>query len=249
MAGTDNSSEVLGYNIFTGDPDVFSKGFTRVICTINPHSYVLAEKDKDFRDALMSSDILLPDGVGFVIAAKILNGLKIKRITGSDIHRILIEYLDSKKGSCFYLGSGPVTLEKIKERLAKEHPSVRAGFYSPPFTPAFTEEENHAMIKAVNDSNPEILFVGMTAPRQEKWVRANRDLLNARLICPVGAVFDFYAGTVKRPGKFWLKTGLEWLPRLLREPRRLWYRTFISAPLFIFTVFLHKLRKALGSAG
>ena len=109
------------------------------------------------------------------------------------------------------------------------------------------------MINAVNEFNPDVLFVGMTAPKQEKWVYENRHLINAPVICSIGAVFDFYAGTVKRPGKFWISIGLEWLPRLLREPRRLWRRTFISTPLFIWFVLREKLRirynilKVLGS--
>ena len=89
------------------------------------------------------------------------------------------------------------------------------------------------MISAVNSFAPDALFVGMTAPKQEKWVHEHRDRLNAPLICPVGAVFDFYAGTVRRSGEFWIRMGLEWLPRLIREPKRLWRRNFISTPLFL----------------
>ena len=78
----------------------------------------------------------------------------------------------------------------------------------------------------------------MTAPKQEKWVHQHRDKLNVPLICPVGAVFDFYAGTVQRSGEFWIRMGLEWLPRLLREPKRLWKSNFVSTPLFLF--YLHQ---------
>lgn len=237
-----STSGILGYQVFTGDIDFFSDGFHGIINTINPHSYIVSRSDEEFSKVLLQSDILLPDGIGIVLAARVLAGAKIKRITGSDIHRILLSYLDKQKGSCFYFGSGKNTLDKIKERLSKEHPGISAGFFSPPFKPVFTDEENLEMIKIINDFNPEILFVGMTAPRQEKWVYRNRSLLNAKIICPVGAVFDFYAGTVKRPGKFWLNTGLEWLPRLLREPGRLWKRTLISTPLFVWYVFIEKIR-------
>jgi N-acetylglucosaminyldiphosphoundecaprenol N-acetyl-beta-D-mannosaminyltransferase len=237
-----NSVSILGYKIFTGNVDSFSNGFQGVICTINPHSYIVATKDDEFRRALLKSDALIPDGIGIVFASRVLTGKSIRRITGSDIHRILISYLDRTKGSCFYFGSAGTTLGKIKQRLSREHPGVTAGFCSPPFKSFFTHEEDLSMIKTINDFNPEILFVGMTAPRQEKWIHKNRHLLKAKLICPVGAVFDFYAGTVKRPGKFWLNTGLEWLPRLLREPRRLWHRNFISTPLFIWFVIKERIR-------
>jgi N-acetylglucosaminyldiphosphoundecaprenol N-acetyl-beta-D-mannosaminyltransferase len=102
------------------------------------------------------------------------------------------------------------------------------------------------MIDAINQSKSDVLFVGMTAPKQEKWVYENRDLINTPVICSIGAVFDFYAGTVKRPSKFWISIGLEWLPRLLKEPRRLWRRTLISTPLFVWFVLLEKLRIIFG---
>ena len=121
-------------------------------------------------------------------------------------------------------------------RLEREHPGVRAGFFSPPFKAEFSKDDNESMIKAINEFDPEVLFVGMTAPKQEKWVHENRHLLNAKVICSIGAVFDFYAGTKKRPGKLWRKTGLEWLPRFFMEPGRLWKRNLVSTPLFIWYV-------------
>ena len=84
----------------------------------------------------------------------------------------------------------------------------------------------------------DVLFVGMTAPKQEKWAFTNRDRIPAGLICSIGAVFDFYAGTVKRSSPFWISIGLEWLPRLLREPKRLYKRVFVSGPAFLWDLFL-----------
>jgi N-acetylglucosaminyldiphosphoundecaprenol N-acetyl-beta-D-mannosaminyltransferase len=231
-----------GYKIFIDDKELFATDISGVVNTINPHCYITARKDSKYRESLLASDYLIPDGIGIVFAIWMLAGVKIKRITGSDIHRIVLNYLESKNGSCFYFGSSQNALDKLKERLSKDHPGISAGFFSPPFKPDFSEEEDLAMIKTINDFNPEVLFVGMTAPRQEKWVHRNREHLKARIICPVGAVFDFYAGTVKRPGNFWLNTGLEWLPRLLREPGRLWKRTLISTPLFIWYVLLERIR-------
>ena len=98
------------------------------------------------------------------------------------------------------------------------------------------------MVEAVNNFKPQILFVGMTAPKQEKWVYTHKSQLDAKIICSIGAVFDFYAGTVKRPGKFWIQLGLEWFPRLLREPKRLWRRNFVSTPLFLWDVCLEKIK-------
>ena len=190
----------------------------------------------------MASDFIIPDGVGIVMAARVLAGKKIEKIAGSDLHEVIINALNERKSSCFYLGSSDATLRKIRERLSREHPAVRVGSFSPPYKIVFNDDDNISMINAVNEFNPDVLFVGMTAPKQEKWVHKNRHLINAPVICAIGAVFDFYAGTVKRPGKFWISIGLEWLPRLLREPRRLWRRTLISTPLFIWFVLREKLR-------
>ncbi len=235
--------QLLGYNIFTGNKDFFTGDFTGVVNTINPHCYIIARKDKQYHGALNGSDYLLPDGIGIVIAARILNGVKIRRISGSDLHRTILNSLNKSGGSCFYLGSSEETLQKIKTKLAAEYPSVTAGSFSPPFKDEFSDDENSVMIKAVNDFNPTVLFVGMTAPKQEKWIYMNRDKLRAPVICAIGAAFDFYAGTVKRPGKFWIRMGLEWLPRLLREPRRLWRRNFISNPYFLLLVFSEKVKR------
>jgi len=99
------------------------------------------------------------------------------------------------------------------------------------------------MIESINRKHPDVLWVGMTAPKQEKWIYKNKNKLDVKCIAPVGAVFDFYIGTVKRSHPFFFKLGLEWLPRLVQEPGRLWNRTFISAPNFIVRVIKQKLKK------
>ena len=232
---------ILGYNIYSDAKECLADA-NGVINTINPHSYVISRKDEKFREALEAADYLLPDGTGITIAARILAGQKIDRIAGSDLHEIILKSLNKRKGSCYYLGSSETTLNLIRERLKREYPDVRSGFLSPPFRDKFTKEENETMLKAVNDFSPDVLFVGMTAPRQELWVHENRGNLNVPLICCIGAVFDFYAGTVKRSGQFWINAGLEWLPRLLREPGRLWRRNFISTPLFLWHVMVEKIK-------
>ena len=98
------------------------------------------------------------------------------------------------------------------------------------------------MINKVNNFNPDVLFVGMTAPKQEKWVYQNKERLNAKIICSIGAVSDFYAGTVQRVNKIWIDLHLEWFRRFLNEPVRLWQRNFISTPLFLLEILLYKLK-------
>jgi N-acetylglucosaminyldiphosphoundecaprenol N-acetyl-beta-D-mannosaminyltransferase len=233
---------ILGYPVFTGNKAFFSNGFKGVVNTINPHSYIVSRKDNLLHKSLMSSEYIIPDGIGVVMAARIFTGEKIHKIAGTDLHDVIIKALNDRKGSCFYLGSSEATLKKITDRHSRENPNIRVGSYSPPYKAVFSKDENDLMIAAVNNSKTDVLFVGMTAPKQEKWVYENRHLLDVPVICSIGAVFDFYAGTVKRPGNFWINSGLEWLPRLLNEPRRLWRRTIISTPLFIWYVLLEKVK-------
>jgi N-acetylglucosaminyldiphosphoundecaprenol N-acetyl-beta-D-mannosaminyltransferase len=239
---SDNTSDLLGYKVYNGGADYLASVAEGVINTINPHCYIVALKDKTYREALYESDYIIPDGVGIQIASFILSGKNIHKIAGSDLHSAILKSLGKKGGSCFYLGSSQNTLNKIRERLSTEYPGIKCGFFSPPYKDTFSPEENGRMISIINEFRPDILFVGMTAPKQEKWVYQNRDSMNVPVICSIGAVFDFYAGTVKRPGKFWISLGLEWLPRLLREPRRLWKRNFISNPLFILYVIREKIK-------
>ncbi|PIE99947.1 MAG: glycosyltransferase [Maribacter sp.] len=227
---------LLGYNITTEYPELPVKGKT-IINTINPHSYCVAKQDVEFEKALRESTVLLPDGIGIVWAAKILKGRVIQKIAGYDIFIYLMEYLNENEGSCFFLGASGQTLELIKERAAKEFPNVCIGAYSPPYKARFSSEDSITMCDMVNIDGPQVLFVGMTAPKQEKWVYENQGNLNTSVICSIGAVFDFYSGTVKRPGKFWVKLGLEWFPRFLKEPKRLAERNLISTPKFIFELF------------
>jgi N-acetylglucosaminyldiphosphoundecaprenol N-acetyl-beta-D-mannosaminyltransferase len=233
---------LMNYNIFTGDIlDIFSLNNKIAISTTNINSYYVATKDAEFMTALKQSDILLPDGIGIVLSALILKGRIIKQISGPQIHPILLRELNDKKGSCFYLGSTNNTLGLIETRLHKEYPNIRVGFYSPPFKDFFSEDDNRQMINAVNTFNPDMLFVGMTAPKQEKWAFANKDVLNAKIICSIGAVFDFYAGTIKEPHPIYFKLGLVWLVRLIMEPRRLWKRDIKAIPNFFWNLLLFRI--------
>ena len=233
--------QLLGYHIDIALPEIVS-GQKLVINTINPHSYCVAKEDEQFRKALQQSDVLLPDGVGIVYAARILNKKKIQRITGSDLHMYLLDLAQKRGLKVFYLGASKKTLQMIEAKIAGEYPAIRVATYSPPYKAEFSEAESREMIEAVNAFAPDVLFVGMTAPKQEKWVSQHHTFIQAGAICSVGAVFDFFTGNVKRPGKFWQNMGLEWLPRLIGEPKRLFKRNFYSTPRFLWEVVKEMIR-------
>ncbi len=217
----------------------------RWLACLNPHSYAVSLEDLEFSRALRDADWLIPDGAGIVLASKILGGQISERVTGSDIFKGVLEALDQAGGcSVFFLGATEETLTAIRSRMAVDFPRIRvAGTYSPPFKPDYSQDELDAMIQAINEASPDVLWVGMTAPKQEKWIHAQCDRLNIKFAAAIGAVFDFYTGQVKRSHPAFQRLGLEWLPRLVQEPRRLWRRMLISAPIFLWCVLKEKIRK------
>jgi len=233
--------KVMGYNIFTDQLEAIDLKKKKIINTINPHSYITAKSDLVFRKALHDSDILIPDGSGIVLAAKQINNQSIEKIAGADLHQFLLSKMNEKSGKVFYMGASQNTLNKIEERVHKEYPNIIVESYSPPFKEKFLQEDNEIIINKINNFNPEVLFIGMTAPKQEKWLYEHKDKLNFKIASSIGAVFDFYAGTVERPSEFWINLHLEWLPRLLKEPKRLWRRNFVSTPLFLVDMLLYKV--------
>lgn len=219
-------------------------GPARVFACANPHSLHVAESDPEFRNALLEADLLTPDGIGIVIGSKLLGGHIHDRITGHDVFEDTCELLHTHGGSVFFLGSTTEVLQKIVDRLQKDYPNLRvAGTYSPPFREEFTPQDDIEMIAAVNTSCADVLWVGMTAPKQEKWIARNVCQLDVRFIGAIGAVFDFYAGTVPRSPILFRRLGLEWLPRLLQQPGRLWRRNFVSNPAFVKRVLAARMNR------
>ncbi|MER2526876.1 MAG: WecB/TagA/CpsF family glycosyltransferase [Candidatus Competibacter denitrificans] len=214
----------------------------RWLACLNPHSYAVALDDPLFAQALHAANWLIPDGFGIVLASKLLDGRIRERVTGSDIFRGVQIELNRLGGyRVFFLGSTEDTLAAICQRLARDYPNIQiAGTYSPPFKAEFSAADNQAMITAINTTVPDVLWVGMTAPKQEKWLHEHHAQLNIKFAAAVGAVFDFYTGQVKRSHPVFQHLGLEWLPRLLQQPRRLWRRMGVSAPIFVGHVLRQK---------
>lgn len=245
---------ILGYRVDALSIDdcvnqVF-KSLTRAqgkgwLACLNPHSYAVTLDDPDFAHALKSADWLVPDGVGVMYASRTLGGKVKVRVTGSDMFQGLHARMNSVQGMrVFFLGASEDTLSAICDRMSQDFPNIRvAGTYSPPFKPVYSDEELNDMVQAINSAAPDVLWVGMTAPKQEKWIFENLPRLNVKFAGAVGAVFDFYVGKVKRSHPVFQRLGLEWLPRLVQQPGRLWKRMFVSAPIFVWHVFKQAVRQ------
>lgn len=220
-----------------------------LINTINAHSFNVAQKDELFAEALAKGDYLIPDGASIIKACKWL-GAKSQpkeRIAGWDLFSFEMERLERKSEKCrvnsekclrvMFMGSSEDVLSKIRERAAVDYPNLEVVTYSPPYKPEFSEEDNRSIINAINDANPDLLWIGMTAPKQEKWTYQHWKELNIHChVGTIGAVFDFYAGTAKRAPLWWQKHSLEWLYRLIKEPKRMWRRYLLGNPLFIWNI-------------
>lgn len=216
-----------------------------LINTINAHSYNTAQKDEAFDEALCKGDYLIPDGASIVKACRWINAQcqPRERIAGWDlfIFEMQAQNHKSTKSKVMFLGSSEKVLSKIRERAAHDYPNLEVITFSPPYKQEFSNEDNQAMIKAINDADPDLLWIGMTAPKQEKWAYEHWDELNIHCLCgTIGAVFDFYAGTVKRAPLWWQKNSLEWLYRLLMEPKRMWRRYIIGNAKFLYYIYKEK---------
>ena len=220
-----------------------------LINTINAHSFNTAKKDQLFADALTNGDVLIPDGVSIVKACKWIKAKSQpkERIAGWDLFSFEMEKLEreseelrtksEESKSVMFMGSSQKVLDLIVKRAAVDYPHLKVVTYSPPYKPEFSDEDNKAIIDAINAANPDLLWIGMTAPKQEKWTYSHWNELNIHChVGTIGAVFDFFAGTVERAPIWWQEHGLEWLYRLLKEPKRMWRRYIIGNSLFLWNM-------------
>ena len=140
-----------------------------------------------------------------------------------------------------FMGSSQKVLDLIVKRAAEVYPHLKIVTYSPPYKPEFSEEDNKAIVEAINAADPDLLWIGMTAPKQEKWTYSHWEELDIHChVGTIGAVFDFFAGTVERAPIWWQRHGLEWLYRLLKEPKRMWRRYIIGNTLFLWNMVKEK---------
>ena len=221
-----------------------------LVNTVNAWSFVMAQKDEAFATALQNGGALIPDGKSIVWAARFLGlpNAPQERIAGWDLFVFEMNRVQreaeaaGERRKVMFMGSSEKVLGLIRERAAVDYPLLDVVTYSPPYKAEFSDEDNRLIISAINAADPDLLWIGMTAPKQEKWAYEHWAELDIHCHCgTIGAVFDFYAGTVKRAPLWMQKAGLEWLHRLLSNPGRLWKRYLVGNLKFILLVLKEKL--------
>lgn len=206
------------------------------------HGVAEARQDSRFRDILNAADLVVPDGMPLVWLGR-WHRLPIRhRVTGSELMAAFCKKTGSRYRHFFY-GGAPGVAEDLAQRLHQNFRIVVAGTYTPPFRP-LTEIEESEVATQVGESRPDLLWVGLSTPKQERWMYEHRERLKVPIMLGVGAAFDMNSGRLRRAPKWMRESGLEWLFRLLAEPRRLWRRYLVTIPRSIWSVSLELLRVA-----
>jgi N-acetylglucosaminyldiphosphoundecaprenol N-acetyl-beta-D-mannosaminyltransferase len=212
---------------------------SRYVCLCNVHSLATASEDSRFRQAVNGADLAVADGMPVALALRLAGFRGQPRISGPDLFWKYCSLAAGAGQSIFLYGSTPQTIERLTARLGSAFPDLRiAGAFSPPFRP-LTADEDDAIIRMIDDSGANVVFVGLGCPKQELWMAAQRGKIMAVLL-GVGAAFDFHAGTLKRAPLWMQRYGVEWLHRLASEPGRLWRRYLVSNSKFLFHMAVHR---------
>lgn len=216
------------------------RGLGRYVAVTGMHGVMEAEKDAEFRAILNEADLVVPDGMPLVWLGR-LRGHRLKRrVYGPEL---MLTFLQQTGGAYrhFFYGGAPGVPEQLAERLRLKVPELKVvGTHSPPFR-ALTTEEDAEIARQINDAAPDVVWVGLSTPKQERWMHRMRSLLRAPVLVGVGAAFDIHTGRARQAPAWMRENGLEWLFRLLSEPRRLWRRYLVLGPKFVFLVCLEVL--------
>lgn len=206
------------------------------VCVSGVHGVMESQRDEHLRRIHNAAGLVTPDGMPLVWMLRLHGFRHVERVYGPDLMLALCAHSVARGYRHYLYGAAEGVPERLAERLCQHFPGLHiAGCYSPPFRP-LTDEEDAQLIETINHANPDIVWVGLSTPRQERWMAAHVGRLRAPVLIGVGAAFDFHAG-LKRQAPRWIQhSGFEWLFRLATEPRRLWRRYTINNPLFVLLV-------------
>jgi len=212
------------------------------MCVTPVNCVLWAYRDEKLRKIYNTSDLNLADGVPLIWASKLFGNSIRGRVTGLDLLPEFARIADKKKYSFFLLGAKEGVGQALADKFKRSYPSLHiAGVYSPPFAERFSEEENKKMIEMINTVKPNVLWVSLTAPKQDHWIFEHLDKLDVNIAIGVGGAFEVSAGLIKRAPRWMQKAGLEWFYRFSQEPARLFKRYFVEAPVFIPLIIFQKL--------
>lgn len=244
-----NTSNILSVNVSTLDLEETIQLFQgwikadlkKRVCVTPVNCILWAYEQERLRSLYNTSDMNLPDGVPLIWASKLLKNPIKGRVTGLDLLPKFAEVGNKEKYKFFLLGAKQGVAGHLARHFSLLYPQLRiVGHYSPPFAETFSEEENAKMISMINDAKPHVLWVSLTAPKQDYWINEHFDKLTVNIAIGVGGAFEVTAGLIKRAPRWMQKSGLEWLYRFVQEPRRLFTRYFMEAPRFIPLIFMQK---------
>lgn len=203
------------------------------VCFANAHMVVEAHRDPAFNKVVNEADVVAPDGKPLAVFLRLARGMNQPRVCGMDILPVLLREAERRSKAVYFYGTQDTTLDAIRKKANAEFPNLRiAGMYSPPFR-ALTADEENDIVARINDSRPDLLFVALGCPKQEKWMAAHKDKINACML-GLGQAFQVYAGLEKRLPVWMRNLSLEWLYRFYLEPKRLWKRYLVTNSMFLF---------------
>lgn len=214
-----------------------------VIYTPNTEIVMAAKEDVGLRELLNKADLIIPDGIGLIYGSKIKKKPLKERVTGFDTSMNLLDIANENSYSLFLLGGKDGVSKAATENLKRDYPNIKIvgyqhGYFKGSHLGLVDSEEEKQILNTINNANPDIIFVGLGFPMQEKWIDANKDRLNSRVIIGNGGVMDILAGNAKRAPKIYMDLGLEWLYRLIKNPSRI--KRQMAIPKFILQVFFGK---------
>lgn len=213
------------------------------VCVANVHVAIEAENDPRFAELVNEADIVLPDGTPLVWMQRLQGNDDAKQVRGPSLMPMLMKHAEAENLRVGFLGGRPDVLARIITRADEEYPRLNIAYQnSPPFR-ELSAEENRDITNTINASGVEILFVGLGCPKQERWMAASRDSVKAVMI-GVGAAFDLYAGDIREAPAIVSKLGLEWMFRLVQEPRRLFSRYLLVNPRFVWLATRQLMRRS-----
>jgi len=215
---------------------------SRYICVADVHSVIKAQDDERHRSNMAAADMITPDGTPLVWMSRLRGDKAISRVCGPDLMLAVCKRSVSENWRHYLLGGAEGIPERLATRLTEQFPGLSiAGAYSPPFRPP-TPEEDAAIVADILASGADIVWIGLGCPKQERWMAEHKAALPGVILIGVGAAFNFHVGTIRRAPIWMRKNGLEWLHRLLSEPRRLWRRYLVDAPRFASLSLLETVR-------